>query len=853
MDIFNAKKRAKPLAIILICLLMLSVFSGCDIFGGNDETSSDNSEEATSEVKTKIDSFYVNEVNREKELVCVSLEKEYTTVGGASANKDGVLTDGLYATDDKSHTGWAVFDYSSEIEITVNLGSITEGICSFNLNMLQIIRENVFYAEEITVYISIDGEDYIQIGLMNRLNISTEIAAKPYVLNLSGGVKASHIKFVVKSSKSANAYIDEVGVFAYGDKDKEAAVLPEYKQLYSGKIPQKITEPVFWDKSEADYTKVQNLVSGRIPEAFTMKVDLTVEQGNSPESDLYKLTDGKYVSAASYADTALFWGASPISNTDGRLFIFDLEKTSAITGFKTRFAAFASVAVFLPDSFVVYTSENGEAWDIIYRRDGIRDENMASSGIVSIEHSFDQKHLSRFVAVFFDIEGNTRFDEIEIYGTKSTEGAVPVSEKGNTRFFGGKFPAPEEVNGISNALLMYHSYAQTLNYTSEHILSFDEEYMSKLLAYHDRDDSIKDTYFDTFMFLGGGDTLEWTKAEMWTAYKNNLFETGKNLDALNSAAIKVGEALGRDNFKAKVILTLFLPSERFTDFGDVDGDGVNEDLSTLEGKKKVMDWHVDEYIKRFNDAGYTNLELAGFYWHDEVVRYTDLHLPAAIRYTTDKVHDSGDYIMMACPYFHASGFYDWHNLGFDLVILQPSYYFWNRNEVAIPKTVAMAKLLGYGVEMEVEPNATTEIEMLDAHIEYLRGGVNYGYMDAVHMYYYSKPYYVSCNAKGELGRQLYELNYRFVLGTLEFTSGEDIYDEVYECEVNGSVNKKLGIKGISQTLASSTKYGTLKFNNDGKFVYTPAEGFKGEDSFFVEVRVTGADKVLYEVRIKVGN
>jgi hypothetical protein len=207
--------------------------------------------------------------------------------------------------------------------------------------------------------------------------------------------------------------------------------------------------------------------------------------------------------------------------------------------------------------------------------------------------------------------------------------------------------------------------------------------------------------------------------------------------------------------------------------------------------------------------------------------------------------------MMACPYYHASGFYDWHNLGFDLVILQPSYYFWNHNDTAIPQTVAMARSIGYGVEMEVEPNAVTELDYLQRYIAYLKGGVDYGYMNACHMYYYSQPYFKSCTANTLLGRQLYELNYRFVKGTLAFTTSEEVSDEVFEGKKGESTSKKLGIEGISTTLSYSTRYGSLKFNTDGRFTYTPYGDFVGEDSFYVEVMVTGADRVIYEVKINI--
>ncbi|HAN21339.1 MAG: hypothetical protein A2Y15_07145 [Clostridiales bacterium GWF2_36_10] len=842
-------KATKFISFLLMFIFVFSVLIGCEN-GKTGEESTNSITDNSTAIKEKIDKLYVSELNRNKELVCINTGNTYTTTGDADDNGSVKLTDGVYAAEESTDTGWATFNYSSVIEINVKLDGVTEGINYFSLNMLQVIKNSIYSADEVKVFASLDGVEYVEIGLMIRT--ITESNLKLYELTLSGGIKAAYIRYTVKSEKSGKAYIDEVGVYAYGEKDKTNEMeLITYDTKYDGKLPEEVTTPVYWDKSDEDYDTVKNLILGRTPSVFTMNLSIDLDVSTSPASDIYKLTDGEYTQSAKYTDPALFWSASAVSNTDGRLFIFDLEKTSAITGFRTNFVVASYAGVSLPDSYVVYSSENGKTWDVIYRRDGIRGENTLNDTIVSVKDDFDKAYRARFVAVFFDVEGHTRFDEIEIYGTKSTEQASPVSEKGNTKFFGGKFPVPEDVNGIKDTLLMYHSYAGTLE-TPGQVLSFNEEQCMTWLAYYDRDGNIKDTYFDTFIFLGGGQTVEWNKADMWKKYNDNLFADSVNLSALNSAAAKVGEALGKDDFKAKVMLTLFLPSKEFTEFGDIDGDGKNEDLSTLEGKKKVMAWHIDEYISRFNGANYTNLELVGFYWHDEVIRYDDVSLPAAIRFCADKTHESGDYIIMSCPYYLASGYYDWYNLGFDLAFNQPAYYFWNNNETAIPKTSTIAKALGYGVEMEVEGDAVTDINCLNKYIGYLKGGVDYGYMNAVHMYYYSQPYYTSCKSTSILGRQLYELNYRFVKGTLSFETSEAVYDDVFAVAPGEALSERLELDGISYKLSSSTKYGTLKLAKDGRFSYKPFDGFTGEDSFFIEVMVSGAETVIYEIKVNVG-
>lgn len=844
------KSRAsKMVAFLLVLMMIVPAFSSCD---KTIAESSDTSVTAVTEnsVKTKIDSLYVSELSKEKEKVDISTRKSYSTSGDVNINAASILTDGIYGDDVATSGKWAAFDYKSGVSITVEFGIVTEGITSFTFDAMQLITDRVFLPDEVRVSASLDGIEFIDVGVMIRDKTEDDNASSMYNLTLSGAIKASHIRFTPISDKTGSTYIDEVCIYAYGT-EAVSDELYTYDSFYGAKMPDEVTTPVYWDESEADYVQSQNLVLGRTPSVFTMNVDV-VAASTSPVSDLYKITDGTFATSTSFSDEAFFKSYSAYANTDARLFVFDLEKTSAITGFKTTFANFSSAGVSMPESYSVYTSENGKTWDVVYRRDGIRNGGSPENALVSIEGSFDKSYCSRFVAVFFDIEGNTRFDEIEIFGTKSITNAEPVSETGDTKMMVGEYPQSEDVLGVQDALLLYHCYSNTIDGLNPVIGGFTEEECMKWIGYYDRDGNITDYYFNTFMFLGGGQTTDWNKAVLWQTYFDNVFSDDYNVDALNSAAAKVGEALGNSEYKAKVMFTLFLPSAKFTDFGDLDGDGKAEDLTTLAGKQKVMDWQINKYIERFNEGQYANLELVGFYWHDEVIRYDDATLPAAMRYSTDLAHENG-YIMMCCPYFLASGFYDWYNLGFDLSIYQPSYYFWNNNEAAIPKTAAMAKALGYGVEMEVEADAITEIEMLERYVGYLKGGVDYGYMDAVHMYYYSKPYYESCNAANWLGRQLYELNYQFVKGTLKFSTAEAVYDVAIVCKSNDSISEKLKIEGISYELLSSTKYGTLKFTTDGRFSYKPAEGFVGEDQFFVKVMTTGADTVYYEIKIDVKN
>lgn len=851
------KKKKKAGSLLLALVLVAAVFAGCEKEEG-DESRESSTTSLADTVKERIDNLYMSEIDKGKEIVNISTGKSYTTIGDAKENDPIVLTDNLSAGDSSSSAGWAVFSYADVIEITIDFGGMTENITAFKIQLLQILSEKIYNADEVTVSASIDGTEFISLGLCNRNKTDDDSALSFYELTLSGAIRATHIRFTVISDKTGSAYIDEACVFAYGENSTEGNTVSTYEPFYGAKMPEKVTEPVYWDASESDYSKEQNLAFGKTTQVFTSNIEIDAEK-NSTAAEVAKITDGKYIGSFQNEDSSLFTCYSPTSEKyyryDGRLILIDLQKTSSISGFKTTFVKSTSSELLIPLSFSVVASEDGVAWDSVYRQDDARSAYPGENCLINIADSFDKKYCARFVAVFFDVSRTMRFDEIEILGTKSTEGATHISEQGTIKLFSGEYPVPSaELNGVNNIALLYHCYASTINGTTPVTGGFNEKQCMELLGYHDRAGNITDDYFDTCLFLPGGDTISWNKADMWKVYLENLYSEGYNLSALNSAAAKVGEALGKSDYKAKVMLTVLLPSMEYSSFGDLDGDGNNEDFATFEGKQKVMNWLIKEYVDRFTVAGYANLELVGFYWHDEVIRYDDLEMFKTIRYTVEKVKSLG-YIMMACPYYLTAGYYEWANAGFDLVFYQPNYYWYEKHQDddRIIKAAALAKMNGFGVEMEVESDAITDVDKLGYFIDYLKGGVEYGYMNAVHMYYFAHPFIGSCEATTDLGRQLYELNYRFMKGTLTFTETDAVLDEVYSCSSGDTISEKLTIKSSNTTLISSTKYGKLRFSSDGRFKYTPADGFTGEDSFFVEVMTTGADTIRYEIKIKVEN
>ena len=72
-----------------------------------------------------------------------------------------------------------------------------------------------------------------------------------------------------------------------------------------------------------------------------------------------------------------------------------------------------------------------------------------------------------------------------------------------------------------------------------------------------------------------------------------------------------------------------------------------------------------------------------------------------IRYASDYLHSLG-YKLMWIPYYQASGFSDWKELGFDMACMQPNYAFSGQATIdRLYDNAATTKRLGMCVEIEI--------------------------------------------------------------------------------------------------------------------------------------------------------
>lgn len=217
----------------------------------------------------------------------------------------------------------------------------------------------------------------------------------------------------------------------------------------------------------------------------------------------------------------------------------------------------------------------------------------------------------------------------------------------------------------------------------------------------------KEWLFDAYLFLiytapRAIDTLTGpTVRSDWQYQLDRWFAPGRDLAALDAAIDTASADLGAPPSKREVMLAIPYLNPGVKDFGDVDGDGKSEDLSTPQGREVVLKWYLGEARRRFEAAGYKHLHLWGFYWMREDMPAGDEPI---VRQAARQVHESGDRFFWI-PYFTAAGWDHWRAVGFDVALMQSVYAFTfahhgqvRRNRLAV--TATHARRTGMGAEIE---------------------------------------------------------------------------------------------------------------------------------------------------------
>lgn len=731
------------------------------------------------------------------------------------------LTDGSEIESLFEWDNWVGFGGGKELDIIITLKEERRDLAGFELSVFNRPSTGISPPAYVDVSVSTDNEAFTPIG---RVYAPTNPQQQnfTYALSFDHGIVGKYVKFTLAETKSEWFLIEETAVYTYTDRDLGGTAL--YPPV---KLPT-VNEKTYWPSSTPDYKKKTNLIRG-LTYQISSGVRLTQEEYGET-NDLAtsgKLTDGVYSNSTYYGDSRWF------RNTRGasRQIYFDLTHTSEITGFKVNFLKYTSVGINLPSKFTLHLSDDGVNWYMASSTPLPKVE--LGTDFAPLEITLPKAVQARFARFSFDLGSHAYLDEIELFGSKFvSSSAIEVDKLGGKEEKLGTMLAPSEdlLGGVEDLLLVYYNTNNI--FTKEVFLSY--------AGYTDPEGEVKDTMFDGFLFLpstaalpsGGRPYADSVKSD-WDRLLDQVFLEDYNLDALDKAVAEIKETLNMPDYKVKVYYTLLYPSMSRTAFGDVDGDGKSEDFSKLADRIKATKWYIEEFLKRYEAAGFENLELHGFYWFHETINNDEedeLTVPAVSKL----VHDKG-YQFFWIPYFSARGYYEWTSYGFDAACLQPNYAFGGEiSKYRIATVADLLKEFNLCIEIELDGKALSDPMYYQRYMEYMKGGTYYGYMtDSIHMYYQGTlDIYRASQSKVQRIRNIYEYTYQFIKKTLNIYPDKlkDISidadkDKIYE----GRLFEADDV--VSATVDMTAKNGSVTINSDGSFRYYPNKGFTGTDTF----------------------
>ena len=226
-----------------------------------------------------------------------------------------------------------------------------------------------------------------------------------------------------------------------------------------------------------------------------------------------------------------------------------------------------------------------------------------------------------------------------------------------------------------------------------------------------------------------------SRKEHWLRQLDYWFDAENGFAALDRCIADVASRIGKPSTKRGIIFSLPDPVyfEHYTKamkgenrntvyWGELDG--VALDFAKPEDRIKAYLWLVDQVRAKFAQAKYEYVELIGFYVLSE-----ELSVPGSFRYEY-KQHDitikavaeychslnEGFYWV---PYAMAPGIESSKDFGFDLVVMQPNYYWtdakWSWDQIE-------KKIRDYGLGMELEFEGTHGEPLTSSILSQLKNG-----------------------------------------------------------------------------------------------------------------------------------
>ncbi|GAB2694582.1 DUF4855 domain-containing protein [Paenibacillus thermoaerophilus] len=464
-----------------------------------------------------------------------------------------------------------------------------------------------------------------------------------------------------------------------------------------------------------------------------------------------------------------------------RTFHLDLGELATIEEIRVSTLQDLPNGIFFPEEVSYAISDNGQKWRHLGQVEsalpttlkGPAKQTIAKTGIHTV---------ARYVQIDIPAESWLFVDEIEVIGRRDKSGDKLKPAKGPKPDEGYPRPGSKQAAGIHNEVLIYTGEWQ---YQPSDWISFTKEDFKPYVSYVDTDMKRKDYMFDGFLFLPYAPLMDGanygptagkpTNKGHFEKFLDRLFRDDYELGALNEAVKEAKADLRGKNYEAKVVIAIPYPRTDQSDFGDVDGDGISENLNVnevgeaeaLNNRLKVTKWFVDEVYKRWEASGYSDLKLVSFYWYNEYIAHQLSELDhELVKRTGDYVRSKGATFQWI-PYYFARGWNDWKENGFDAAAMQPNYFFHANAGPDRVGTIAQAAYdHGMGVEIELSDAVLTDANLRGRYYAYLDAGKEHQLMKKSYNVFYQqvKTLWKAAQSKVPVEREVYDRTYLYVKG-----------------------------------------------------------------------------------------
>ena len=729
--------------------------------------------------------------------------------------------------------------------LTVDLGSVKNDLYAFELSCTNLPPSRIELPPYVDISVGTSASDLTAVARV--YSVSSEQQYYTYRAALTKLTNARYVRFTFPRGYDGYFYwFDELRVYANAPEVKE----PDY--LYGGFDLKFSSDLKYWDESDKDYNSTVNLTAGLKAQVLSeIPVDLNIlpyyNTRNVESTSL--LTDG--VKSASTSRYNGSW--AEFSYGGGRRFFYDLGAVSSVKSLSLHVLDVNGINSGHLNNIKLVVSEDGEDWYLAAQIFPVH-----SDGVYITDPSIVLASAvrARYVcAVVSFNEMRAYIGEITVTGTKNVNGTKSAAQIGHKKFdvfkligeSGYQCPDHTCLDGVNDIMLIYHN-AGTVS----------ENMLKPYVGYIDRNGMAKDTMFDGYLFLpstaelpSGGRPYGTNYKSDWDYLFNDMLGSQGDIDKLEAVAEKVKYETGRKSLQLKVFVAIPHLDVTLASFGDIDGDGVSENLTKQDDRIKVVTDYVKRVESAFKAKKYINLKLCGFYWFHEAITSADVSTAKA---ACAAVKGLG-YPMFWIPYYEATGFSRWKEFGFESGCLQPNYAFDSSVGVSrLYSAAAIARTYNMSIEIEIQDNALYNRTFYNKYINYLKCGVTEGYIDAIHMYYQSFSIISrAAYSDSPIQRLLYDYTYRFIKGDLKITP--DAPESIsFETSKERALKSTVALTNDPVRMyktALSPSHGSVSMNEDGSFTYYPNAGFTGTDTFTYRVsdRIDWSEESLVTVKV----